>query len=400
MRKDVKLGMAIGGGLIVLLVGYLLFSPPANSNKKGTQLADGRSMPNIAESAGPGDLITGGGQDDKSAKSSGEGNGTTRGNGPETRPSDTHPKQGEGTAKPEDHSKPAGDPWSDPLKKGTTARKGGSSSETEHAKPGKHDGEGHAKSEIEARSGHESGEGRGTPGPVDPPKFIYNPNDAWGGGVSTDAVFGNSHSGKTDLAAGGARTTSGSRNGGGSAHGTDGSGGSESGASGAAGGTHIVKAGETLSSIALSAYGSSAYYPHILRANPGINPNNLKLGTPLKLPPLKEVKADAPAADHAADHPGENSGALEARIDPSKQYRVQAGDSLYKISMKVYGKSTYIDRIYEKNKALIGADNKRLKLGMVLDLPEKAPTVAAAPSDETNSSLSDQGSLSEENQAK
>src|SRR5678815_5692357 len=41
MRKDVKLGMAIGGGLIALLVGYLLLGPAANNNKKGTQLAAG-----------------------------------------------------------------------------------------------------------------------------------------------------------------------------------------------------------------------------------------------------------------------------------------------------------------------------------------------------------------------
>ena len=31
MRKEVKLGMAIGGGLIAVLVVYLLVTPPANS---------------------------------------------------------------------------------------------------------------------------------------------------------------------------------------------------------------------------------------------------------------------------------------------------------------------------------------------------------------------------------
>jgi nucleoid-associated protein YgaU len=45
--------------------------------------------------------------------------------------------------------------------------------------------------------------------------------------------------------------------------------------------------------------------------------------------------------------------------------------------MKLYGKSGYVERIYEKNKALIGSDPKKLKLGMILELPEKT-TVAAA----------------------
>src|SRR3954467_4974504 len=71
MRKDVKLGMAIGGGLIVLLVGYLLLAPPSNTNKKGTQFAKDGSANNIIDSAGPGDLI---GNDEKSVKPAGESN--------------------------------------------------------------------------------------------------------------------------------------------------------------------------------------------------------------------------------------------------------------------------------------------------------------------------------------
>jgi nucleoid-associated protein YgaU len=365
MRKDVKLGMAIGGGLIVLLVGYLLLAPPSNTTKKGAQFAGGTGS--IIDPAAPGDLSTQ--QEEKPAKP------VTEVTSPPAGTNDAHPtgptaaKPGEGSAKSDvkPENKP-GDQWGSALDKGKVPGEGSKGAAREKDQP--------------KTVRHETSEGSAAPKPASPPRLLYNPGDAWGGGVSTDAVPAmlTGRSTKTDLAATNAK-------------------GDEHEVAGG-GGTHIVKAGETLSSIALAAYGSSAYYPHILRANPNINANNLKLGTPLKMPRVSEVKAEgtgehAPAAGHSS---GE-SAANDVKIDPSKQYKVQPGDSLYKISMKVYGKSSYVDKLYEKNKALIGADNKRLKLGMILELPEKGSTAAAAPREETNSSLSDAAG-SEENQAK
>jgi nucleoid-associated protein YgaU len=371
MRKDVKLGMAIGGGLIVLLVGYLLLAPPSNNTKKGAQFAGGAGAGSIIDPATTGELSGGG--DEKPAKPVVEGTvpAAPVGNEVHPSPSPTAPKAGEGGAKSDakPDAKPTGDQWGPTLDKGKTPGEVTKAPAKEKDQP--------------RHKTHEETEGSAAPKSASPPKLLYNPGDAWGGGVSTDAVFGSpsAHSGKADLAATNAK-------------------GEEHEVAGG-GGTHIVKAGETLSSIALAAYGSSAYYPHILRANPNINPNNLKLGTPLKMPHINEVKAEgtgehAPAAGHSS---GE-SAANDVKIDPSKQYKVQAGDSLYKISMKIYGKSSYVDKLYEKNKALIGADNKRLKLGMILDLPEKGSTASAAPREETDSSLSEAGGGSEENQAK
>jgi len=152
-----------------------------------------------------------------------------------------------------------------------------------------------------------------------------------------------------------------------------------------AGGTHVVRSGETFSSIAQAAYGSAAYYPALLRANPNVNPNNLKLGTTITLPQLAEVKATAerPTSPVAA------SVAQDVKIDTTRQYKVQSGDSLYKISLKLYGKSTYVDRIYDANKQSIGADPKKLKLGMILELPEKpAAAGLASPRENSTSTLS------------
>jgi nucleoid-associated protein YgaU len=352
MRKDVKLGMAIGGGLIAILVGYLLFAPPSNNNKKGTQLAGGGN-PSIIDTAGPGDLTGGAESAPQQGGPAADPRATGTAKGPDTR-------QVETPVKGEEKPKPAGDQWTATLQKGklppVAKERDVAKAETPTGETSKPASE--PKSETVAR--HE------TPGGGEqPPRFLSNPNDAWGGGVSTDAALGSPrpHAGSS-LVSGAAETPAGG------------------------GGTHVVKAGETLSSIAQSAYGSAAYFPHILRANPNINPNNLKLGSVLKMPSVGEVKVTA-ASEHSTS--AAPTAVAEAKIDTTKQYRVQQGDSLYKIAVKLYGKSSYVDRIYEKNKAAIGPDQKRLKLGMVLELPEKTAIAAAAPSDSTESSLSDSG---------
>src|SRR5258706_7939414 len=140
----------------------------------------------------------------------------------------------------------------------------------------------------------------------------------------------------------------------------------------------------------MGAYGSAAYYPHILRANPTVNPNNLKLGAVLTLPKAEEVKVIASAGEHSAGERGTAALAVvqDVKIDPKTQYQVQSGDSLYKISLKIYGKATFVDRIYEKNKALIGSDPKKLKLGMILELPDKTAAAVASPRQETTSQAS------------
>lgn len=128
--------------------------------------------------------------------------------------------------------------------------------------------------------------------------------------------------------------------------------------------THIVRGGETLSSISKAAYGSANFYPHILRANPGLDANRLKVGATITLPPVEQV---APAGLAEPSKP----------IDAGSEYRVASGDSLYSISMRLYGSAERMSEIYELNKSTIGADPSKLKLNMVLKLPT-APTKTAS----------------------
>jgi nucleoid-associated protein YgaU len=123
---------------------------------------------------------------------------------------------------------------------------------------------------------------------------------------------------------------------------------------------HVVQAGETFSTIAAQAYGNAAYWGHIARANPNINPRHLKVGMVLTLPDSAQVTAGATAQPTP----------VVGKVDSSRQYRVQANDSLYKISVKLYHSAKYVDKIYELNKQTIGPNPAHLKLNMVLQLPE------------------------------
>ena len=131
--------------------------------------------------------------------------------------------------------------------------------------------------------------------------------------------------------------------------------------------THTVRAGETLSSIAKAVYGEARQYKAILAANPGLDPAKLRPGTVIQLPAAsaKPAKESSKAGEAA-------SGGVTV-VSDSKTYVVKSGDSLYKITRKLYGTSENQEKLYEINKTLIGPDSTRLKPGMVLKLPT-APT--------------------------
>lgn len=127
--------------------------------------------------------------------------------------------------------------------------------------------------------------------------------------------------------------------------------------------THVIKQGENFSSIAAVVYGNASYYSHLIRANPNIDPRMLKPGMTINIPPVDQVRADQPAARTAQP----------VAVDAKTEYRVETGDNLYKISMKLYGKPDRVDKLYELNKTTIGPRKDAVQVGMVLKLPE-APT--------------------------
>jgi nucleoid-associated protein YgaU len=56
---------------------------------------------------------------------------------------------------------------------------------------------------------------------------------------------------------------------------------------------YVVRKGDTLSGIARKLLGSSARYPSIVDANPGLDPNKLTAGVTIKIPQSTAPKSDA-----------------------------------------------------------------------------------------------------------
>jgi nucleoid-associated protein YgaU len=137
-----------------------------------------------------------------------------------------------------------------------------------------------------------------------------------------------------------------------------------------AAGSHRIAEGETFISIARSVYGDIRYADEIRKANPTIDPRRLRPGMTIHLP---EKSASASSESAIATNARPNHNAAKPQVTSAREYAVQADDSLYKISMKLYGKGDKVDAIYDLNKETIGSDRARLKPGMVLKLPE-APT--------------------------
>lgn len=130
--------------------------------------------------------------------------------------------------------------------------------------------------------------------------------------------------------------------------------------------THVIAQGETFVSIARAVYGDGRYYQALVDANPNVAPERLKPGTTIQLPPDSQVK-DGRKSNKSAAVSSSSSNA------DGKTYVVQKDDNLYKIAKKLYGSGEKGSELYEANKQVIGPDSTRLKIGMVLTLPE-APT--------------------------
>jgi nucleoid-associated protein YgaU len=117
---------------------------------------------------------------------------------------------------------------------------------------------------------------------------------------------------------------------------------------------HVVASGETLSSIAARFLGSESRWAEIAKANPGVNPNSMRVGTKLAIP---SVASGSPSAG--------------TRTASASDYVVKAGDTLTGIARQTMGSADW-ESIYEANRSVIGANPAALRVGMRLSIPKRS----------------------------
>lgn len=336
MRKDVKLGFAIGGVLLAVVVVYVLVVPN-NGEKRGANLAGGDTASNVTTS----DATASNGAADASAGSPTESaaSDTAVADNTTEQPAGAHTDAQPNVAAAVDSNASSGETRAD-----------ASSANRQGLDWDKLLNEGAELPSMMNPANGAAGATAATNAPTTAPSVATAAEVSAAAGVSSSASTATPEvaaanepvslgSDATMMATGPATTPS--------------------AATTLTGRTHIVRPGETLSSIAAAAYGDARFYPYIKRANPNLDERKLKVGTVIVLPDASQVHGRTAATNGST-----------APLNSAREYRVQPGDSLYRISIKLYGNPSQADRIYELNKTTIGANPAALKVNTVLKLPE------------------------------
>jgi len=120
---------------------------------------------------------------------------------------------------------------------------------------------------------------------------------------------------------------------------------------------YTVKKNDSMWTIAKAWFGEGSKWNLIAKANPYVDPDRLKLGQVLQLPPKGAGPRPKPAP---------------VSRDTPNSYRVKDGDTLSSIAGKYYGDETKWRIIYEANRSVIGNDPGALELGVRLRIPPKS----------------------------
>ena len=161
--------------------------------------------------------------------------------------------------------------------------------------------------------------------------------------------------------------------------------------------TYVVKAGDTLSTIAASQWSGKGGLKAILDANKDVlpNPNKLRVGMTLKIPAAAPAVTSAPTRTDAPkpDAPKNDAGAkknealtkeVTKESHADSEYIVQSGDTLERIARKVFSDGRKWRDIYEWNREAL-PEPGRLQVGQVLKMKQASPA-AAVPSPKSSTS--------------
>ncbi|HAU39117.1 MAG TPA: hypothetical protein DCX07_15560 [Phycisphaerales bacterium] len=137
--------------------------------------------------------------------------------------------------------------------------------------------------------------------------------------------------------------------------------------------TYVVQEGDLgFWGIAQKMYGDGKHYPFIAKANPDANSGSLRIGQPLRIPPLP--KSTAPTGIDVGPGPAPTGGTPAAAPNT---YTVQEGDQgFWGIAQKVYGDGNKWPILAKANPDV---DSRALRIGQVLKVPPLSGAPAPAP---------------------
>ncbi len=118
---------------------------------------------------------------------------------------------------------------------------------------------------------------------------------------------------------------------------------------------YTVKENDSLWTIADAWFGDAGRWELIAKANPLIDPDRLKPGQVLRLPPKNADRHRPERRRLSANEPN--------------TYTIRSGDSLWRIAKAHYGDETKWSIIYDANRATIGRDPAKLSVGTRLHIP-------------------------------
>lgn len=127
---------------------------------------------------------------------------------------------------------------------------------------------------------------------------------------------------------------------------------------------HVVRAGDTFSSLAVEFYGSQRYTQYLIAANPQVSdPDVLRIGMKLKVPPRPDTDADwALRTGRTAEE--------AAKPLSADEYLVKPGDTFSSIAKARLGEERRWPELYEINKELFPRGPHTIKAGTVIHLSE------------------------------
>jgi len=137
---------------------------------------------------------------------------------------------------------------------------------------------------------------------------------------------------------------------------------------------HTIAAGESLSSICAKHYGNRSLVKALARHNGLENPDVVKAGTSLRIPPVAVLTGTAsnakPAESISANAGGVTRAAGNAPAKPASNatYTVQPGDTLSSIAAKLMGSAGKWEELYEHNASVID-DPEHVIVGTVIRIP-------------------------------